>query len=192
MYWFTSTHTLICSSNAFFAFEHYICCNNLYRAAWDIKAVTVLQNHIQVNASIIRPQFVLIPESLFRERKNQKNNFLPQAWSADYDYIMNKTQIHYCKMFPVYSLCEQPAKITAFIRPTCLSDSLTASTITIQEDGTMTWYWKCFRFRVIENQDHVHTMWTVVFKDSFNIFFTQPKFLCLLKLAINAIEAGML
>lgn len=149
----------------------------MYRAAWDIKTVTVLQNHIQVNASIIGPQFVLIPEFLFREKKKQKNNFLPQAWSADYDYIMNKTQIHYCKMFPVYSSCEQPAKITAFIRPTCLSDSLTASTITIQEDGTMTWYWKCFRFRVIENQDHVHPMWTVVFKDSFNNIFTQPKFL---------------
>lgn len=89
-------------------------------------------------------------------KKKQKNNFLPQAWSADYDYIMNKTQIHYCKMFPVYSSCEQPAKITAFIRPTCLSDSLTASTITIQEDGTMTWYWKCFHFRVIENQDAPH------------------------------------
>lgn len=128
----------------------------MYRAAWDIKTVTVLQNHIQVNASIIGPQFVLIPEFLFREKKKTKNNFLPQAWSADYDYIMNKTQIHYCKMFPVYSSCEQPAKITAFIRPTCLSDSLTASTITIQEDGTMTWYWKCFRFRVIENQDAPH------------------------------------
>lgn len=94
--------------------------------------------------------------NFYLEKKKKKHNFLPQAWSADYDYIMNKTQIHYCKMFPVYSLCEQPAKITAFIRPTCLSDSLTASTITIQEDGTMTWYWKCFRFRVIENQDAPH------------------------------------